>query len=275
MRANELYKIVLDDQTWNWTSGDTEVVYNGDTYTPMTIGRTEVEQGDEINRANITLSVPRDNPVGAIYLAHTPDHPVSVTIFRQETELSGSPDSATLTYWKGRIAGAKASGSQIEISCESVFTSLRRFGLRARYQRGCRHALYHRGCTLDRADFAVTARVSAISGVNITVPEAAGQADGWYLGGMLEFDGVLRFIVNHVGQVLTLQRVFEDLNDAFAESGYGMNYGNYYGGIPAIRIYPGCDRTRATCNSKFNNLPNHGGFDWIPNRNPFDGRSIV
>ncbi len=275
MKAVELYKIVLADQTWNWTSGDTDVVYNGDTYTPMVIGRSEVEQGAEINRANINLTVARDNPVGAIYLARTPDHHATVTLFRQESELEGSPDTETLVYWKGRISGAKAGGSQIEISCESVFTSLRRFGLRARYQRGCRHALYHRGCNLNREDFAVdVARVTAISGVNITVPEAALQADGWYIGGMIELDGVFRFVVNHVGTTLTLQRVWEDLAEAVANSGYGYNYGYFYGGL-SVRIYPGCDRSRATCESKFNNLDNYGGFDWIPMRNPFDGKSII
>ncbi|MDG4870579.1 phage BR0599 family protein, partial [Guyparkeria sp. 1SP6A2] len=42
-----------------------------------------------------------------------------------------------------------------------------------------------------------------------------------------------------------------------------------------IEVYPGCDRTAATCNAKFNNLLNYGGFDFIPPKGPFEGTSIV
>jgi len=42
-----------------------------------------------------------------------------------------------------------------------------------------------------------------------------------------------------------------------------------------VKIYPGCDRVRATCESKFDNLDNFGGFPWIPTKNPFGGSSIV
>jgi hypothetical protein len=37
----------------------------------------------------------------------------------------------------------------------------------------------------------------------------------------------------------------------------------------------GCDRTFATCQSKFGNSLNFGGFPWIPVKNPFAGDSIV
>jgi hypothetical protein len=42
-----------------------------------------------------------------------------------------------------------------------------------------------------------------------------------------------------------------------------------------VKIYPGCDRTKETCNDKFSNILNYGGFAWIPAKSPFDGSSIV
>lgn len=273
MKVVELYKIVLDDVSYLWTSGDEPISHLGETYLPAAIGRTEVEQGEEINRANITLTVPRDSEL-AFYLSNTPDHPASVTLFRLEFA-EDSPDLQALVYWKGRIASAKASGSEIQISCESVFTSLRRAGVRARYQRGCRHPLYGRGCKLNRADFAVAVEVTAVSGVDLTVPIAASQVDGWYTGGMIEFDGVFRLIINHVGQVLTLQRPFEALTEAIGEAGWNMAWNQYWNGQPGVNIYPGCAHDRPDCDGKFNNLLNYGGFDWIPTQNPFGGRSIA
>jgi hypothetical protein len=47
------------------------------------------------------------------------------------------------------------------------------------------------------------------------------------------------------------------------------------GGGRAFEAFAGCDRTFATCQSKFGNSLNFGGFPWIPAKNPFAGDSIV
>jgi hypothetical protein len=36
-----------------------------------------------------------------------------------------------------------------------------------------------------------------------------------------------------------------------------------------VTLYPGCDRSLAMCDERFNNAVNHGGFPWLPNSNPF------
>ena len=88
-------------------------------------------------------------------------------------------------------------------------------------------------------------------------------------------DGGLRFVLRHEGASLLLSRpVSLTVAQDIADSGYGMNYGNLYGGVP-VTLYPGCDHSRVTCISKFDNRPNYGGFDEIPTRNPMDGSSIV
>ena len=46
------------------------------------------------------------------------------------------------------------------------------------------------------------------------------------------------------------------------------------GSVP-FEAFAGCDRTFATCQSKFGNSLNFGGFPWIPVKNPFAGDSIV
>jgi uncharacterized phage protein (TIGR02218 family) len=264
----ELYRIVIDATTWTWTSGDTALDYGGETYTPIAIKRSNLEQGTEINRANIKLLLPRTNPVAARYLATVPDFPASVTIFRDE-------GSGVATYWKGRIAGASGSNSEVTLDCESAFTSLRRTGLRARYQIDCRHALYSRGCNLNLDDWGTVAVLEAMTGTVLTIPEAASEPDGWYLGGIVKADnGVMRWVTEHVGDQVTIFLPFDGVEGALANSGYGNNYGNYYGGY-GVTMYPGCDRTTETCDSKFSNLLNHGGFPWIPSRNPFDGSSLV
>ena len=43
----------------------------------------------------------------------------------------------------------------------------------------------------------------------------------------------------------------------------------------AFEAFAGCDRTLATCQAKFGNAINFGGFPWIPAKNPFTGDAIV
>lgn len=269
-RPKELYRFVEGSSVWTVTSADSSEVYNGETYVPVTIGRSEAESKNELSRANLQVTVDLDNAMGRRWMKNILDEVVSLTLFSKD----GADVSVT---WKGRLASVKPDVSSIELVFESIFTSLRRAGLRKRYQRSCPHVLYGRGCSLNKADWATAGKMLALSadGLTVTVPEAASFADGYFTSGMIEApDGTLRFITNHIGQFLTLIRPVSSLGEALINSGYGVSYGGFYGGV-SVNIYPGCDRTKETCNNKFNNLPNYGGFPFIPLKNPFGGSSIV
>ena len=147
--------------------------------------------------------------------------------------------------------------SKAVIDCESVFTSLKRLGLRRRYQRSCPHVLYGNQCKVVKSDYATTGTATAISGLDVTVAEAANQADGYYSGGILEWTTLAGFgrkvmIENHVGSTLTMLTPVPDLNAG-----------------TAVTIYPGCRRTTADCVNKFNNLENYGGMPYIPLKSVF------
>lgn len=266
----ELYRFVEGENVWTITSADEEQLYNSELYTPSTIGRNEVESKNELSRANIEVSLSIGDPMARRWMRQVIDDVVSLTIF-------GYEDADVTVIWKGRLVSVKPEVSEITLIFESIFTSLRRAGLRKKYQRSCPYVLYGRGCSLNKDDWAVPGQMTAIStnGLTITVPEAAGFADGYFTAGMVEApDGTLRFITNHSGSTLTLIRPVDSLGEAFASSGYGVNYGGYYGGV-AVNIYPGCNRSKETCKNKFDNLDNYGGFAFIPLKNPFGGSSIV
>lgn len=254
---------------WTFTSAPFPVEFAGEVFEPAAISHGEVESKEDIARANLEVNFDINNPAARRWMKDSVEAIVGLTVWQQDE------DGETYVVWKGRLAGTRPSGSQIRLSFDSIFTSLSRPGLGARYQRMCRHALYGRGCRLSKATYAATGRPTAVVGSVVTVPEAAGYPNGYFSMGMLETpDGALRFIVNHTGNKLTLMRPMESLGQLFANQGYGLNYGLIYGGLQ-LKMYPGCNRSRATCNAKFNNLENYGGFDWIPTKNPFGGGSIV
>jgi uncharacterized phage protein (TIGR02218 family) len=233
------------DGVYCWTTGDVAIDYDGDTYEPYPVTRGEILQTSEINRQDLRLSIPPDSPLAQTYHAEVPERVVSVTLYRKQ-------DDNVLAWWKGRIAAVMSTRWETVIECENVYTSLRRHGVRARYQRQCRHALYGTACGVSAASFGLGRTVSSVNGSTVTVSGLDAFPAGYFIGGSLQFGGTQRFIVGHAGNVLTLWRPMPDLT-----------------GGQVVTVYPGCDRSLTTCNSQFANAENHGGFPWLPNVNPF------
>jgi uncharacterized phage protein (TIGR02218 family) len=263
----ELYRFVENNGAFVYTvtSSDQLETYNAgfgsETYMPLAIGRDEVQAKGEMAKQNLTLSFPIDNTVARRWFAASVDFPLTVTIF------SKSVADGVEIEWKGRLSSVSPKKNQIDFIFESVFTSMRRIGLRQTYQITCPHALYSKGCNLNKEDWDVSWAVSLVVNNVVTMPGAAGYVDGYFTSGIFEdMNGTLRFITSHVGSQITLIRPINDLITRVATLGYS--------GL-VCRIFPGCDRSAQTCNSKFNNILNHGGFPFMPKKNPFGGTSIV
>lgn len=252
----ELYEFVQGTQKWHRATGEMDYLKGQDLYTASPLKRDRIKQSNDVFKDGIALTFPRDDEFASQYLGFAPDEPTTVTIFRGHL---GDPDEEFVSYWKGRVVGSKATENSIVIECESIFTSIQRPGLRARFELSCRHTLYGRGCNLLRDAFKVPGSVDSVSGVAVSVSEAAAQPDGFFTGGMIVIPGgAARFITAHTGASLTLIRPLEGL----------------FAGLD-IELYPGCDHLKSTCKNKFDNLDNFGGFPYIPTRNPMDGSSII
>ena len=61
-------------------------------------------------------------------------------------------------------------------------------------------------------------------------------------------------------------------DDGIRQSGHVAGDGLRVG--QDVVAYPGCARTIAICQSKFNNAPNFGGVPGLPGKSPFDGTPI-
>lgn len=273
-RPYYLYQFVEGDQVWRFTSRAsdwTSAASEGGAlrWEAAATSHGDVVQTSEIERGRLELTWPLSHPFARRFLAPLGNRPVTLTIFRGHEQVLGE----TVAHWKGRIVGAEVEGVRILLNCESVFSTLRRAGVRAKYQRLCRHALYGRGCGLDIAFHWQTGTVTSASGNALTIPEAAGQPAGWFRGGVLRFGAQLGFITGQVGPTLTLSRPMPELAAALAAPEIDPETGDPF---PLVAdIAPGCDLRAATCAAKFGNLPNFGGFPEIPGRNPFGGSSIV
>jgi hypothetical protein len=265
MKRRELYKFVEGSIVNTQTSGNVPVSYLSETYEPWSLKRAVVQVKNELTKASLEITLSLDNPIAQRHLSTTVDSVVSLTIFQQT-------DATTNVVWKGRMVKVKPEAKVVKLVFESIFTSLRRFGLRARYQKACRHTIYQglpgMGCGVNKALHAYEDDVVSLSGSTLTMTDLSLYPDGRFAGGMIETldDNVFRFVTAHVGNVLTLSRPYDHLAQLVAAADPAL---------VAINVYPACKNNMDDCLDVFDNLDNYGGFPWIPSRNPMGGQSIV
>lgn len=257
-----LYVFTQGASTWKYTDATADYVsgpFGGTVYVAIPIAHTEIHASQEVSRATLSVTVPADCEVAQLFYGWMPEATVSLTIYRGHWSLGETDKQA---QWKGRVTSARWQGDRVVLELESLFTSLQRNGCRARVQAMCRHALYETGCAVSRASHEVSASITAAAGLVLTVPEASGEADGWWTGGHLVLpDGSFRSISGHTGTAITLTRPSRYLADNAPPH--------------AITLYPGCDHSPQTCHDKFDNLRKYGGFPSLPGINPFNGISLV
>jgi len=247
----ELYKFVKGTSVYTQTSGNEEITYNGDIFVPRTLKRSEVSLTGEINKSPLTINMARDNEVSELFKLGYPSAPVTISVFRRHHQ-----ETDTILLWRGRVSSCSFQDNLANLTCESIFTSIKRLGLFRNYQKSCPHMLFDSSCKVTK--LSISGLVDSINGLIITSSTFATQPDGWWVGGIFEAKGDLRYIHKHNGNEITLNRVIPFLDP----------------GVP-MSILPGCDRSKDTCISKFNNLDNYGGFPLIPPNNPFGGGGIA
>lgn len=254
-----LFLFVYEGVEYRLTNQAVDVVAMGETWVSAPVRAGRVSVSDDMIKDELKIDFARDYEFAFNVLTQQQEQQATLTVFR-----GYRTDGNYVTWWKGRVSGKDANASQITLTCTPIFTSLQRPGLRARYQRNCRHALYGRGCNVDPDDFLFATEITDISGIALTVAGIDAQDDGYYAGGVIVdvATGVRRFIKAHLGQQITISLPF--IGWSTSESS----------GI-SVEVFPGCNRSVSDCFAKFDNLDNFGGFPYIPSINPFAGKSIV
>lgn len=247
-----------DDQIVRTTSGDRDVTVAGKLYRAFTTSRDSFDdEGNPDDSKQLSIKVPRDHPF--ILAFDQGEFPGMVAVRIKRLHLN-DPDLGTFNMWSGRLVGVSFEPPWMSLGCEKIATSLARTGCRIRYMRQCPHTLYMPRCWVNKDDFKSTAVVVNMSAnkAQVVVAGIPMPQPGYYVGGILELGGVSRFIIAQDSYALTLSRPLLTLTTN-----------------TQVNLYPGCDRLAATCNAKFHNLDNYGGFDYIPPKGPFQGTSIV
>lgn len=261
--AQPIYKFLFstDLQDYMYTTAPYFISDSNGTWEPAPIKASEIAQNNELAKNGIQVELPRTNAVADLFLGKTPERSISVTVYRgfEPTDLEDFK-----VYWKGRVISAEADVDSVKLSCQDIFTSLRRTGNRARYQKTCRHALYSSACGVNQSLYGQNVIIEAVNDFVIVLLQDSNTTlfnldsnDDYYVGGIIELsDGRQKTITEQSGEILTIIQPF---NNFELDSGETAN----------ATIYPGCKHNVSDCQNKFNNIFNFGGFPYIPFKNPF------
>lgn len=170
---------------------------------------------------------------------------------------SGGPITpvGVLPIFAGLMADVAPSRSGVSIVVNSHMELLGINMPRRLYQEGCIHTLFDADCTLTKASFAKTGSISAVTdGTHFTSTVTAPLGSGDFSLGTVVFTsgdnaGFTEMIAkwDETTGLFTLRAAMPfpfEVGDAFT-------------------MYPGCDKTQATC-LKFANIANFGGTPFVP-----------
>lgn len=250
----ELYEFRRGPDYYRYTSSDANITWNTKVYEAVAMSRDAIEATAEVARNPIKITCGQTLGILQLFLYGPPGDVVTLSVYRLHR---GDTEAATI--WMGRILNVTWSGSQAIIHCESVYSSIKRTGLRRMYQKQCPHVLYSAACGVSSSAVRLTANVLGVSGTTLTLDSMGGYSTDYFAGGYLEWEfspGKFerRAIQNSTTTTVTV-----------ATQVFNLSAG------ASVRIYPGCDHVLSTCNGKFSNAANFGGFPWIPTKNPFGG----
>jgi uncharacterized phage protein (TIGR02218 family) len=250
-------------QTYYYTSGDTDVVYNSYTYVREAISRTQPELSREAEAQSITVTLPRTSQLAAQWVAFVPPRTVFLKIYRFNTNDTPTPE--VVISWQGRVRAVSFNLDSVELNCQPIDTAFNRQGLTANFSSMCQLELYSDLCKVNPLDFRETVTIQTVNG-NIlgsqdfkVFPSNSQSVElGWWVAGFLERTSTqeLSYIIKHLnnGSEVEIVQPFRNL-------------------MPGEQLYAyaGCAHNLDSCKNKFDNLVNIRAFMFIPaeGKNPF------
>jgi uncharacterized phage protein (TIGR02218 family) len=161
---------------------------------------------------------------------------------------AGDLSLGTMHVFEGTVSEVRPSATRVEITVEGLMGLLDAIQVpRTTFQPGCNNALFDAQCGLAMVALTYGSTVTA-GATTTTIPSAA--AGEYYVGGVITFTatGVSRAVKAYSAGAFILDRPLPSAPAAGA----------------LFTVYPGCDKQRATCQTKFANLDRFRGFPFVP-----------
>lgn len=255
-----LYEFAWGNTYYRYTSADRTISWNGVDWLPLAISDNGFSQG--ANEQDFVVTLPRSTPIVDLFRSTPPSTKIILTCRRFHKD---DPDEEAIVYWTGTVGNVRSPDAVTsEVLGLAISRTIRRTGLRAAWEVNCIHALYGPGCKADKSLFKTDTTITALTGTTVTVASLGAFPGERFAGGFIEWAATAEGTLDRRG--------IETFNGGTTLGLLSTTDRLIVG--QAVTIYCGCDLTAATCRDFFNNLPNHGGFEFMPKKSPFDGNPV-
>lgn len=262
----DLFTIWLADGTiLTYTNGDLPVAWNGAVFLANSLqvsGLTYKSSTDlNVDKQQITINARSTDTInGTPFLQAFVQMILDGAFVQRErafftnwsTNAAGNlVPIGTVVMFKGRVAQIDQIGrTQAKVTVAADTCLLDIDMPRRRWSPQCTHVLYDSGCTLAKGTYSATG--SAASGSNANVIQWSGAASAYQQGTIVFTSG------NNNGA----KRTIKSATSGSLTLAYPLFYAPATG--DTFSVAQGCDHTKATCQSKFNNLSNFRGYPFVP-----------
>lgn len=260
----EIYYITLRDGTiLKYTSHDVNITWDGNTYTPLPIKRSNIKYHSNLEIDSVTLNI---GIVGVTVggASYTIPQIINRGFFRKATVeiyLVDWPTPTTSIFlFKGFTTGTFSYNQGIlTLECNGELDKLNALFPKILYTELCQHEHFRSGtfaCNLSNVSYKVSGVVSSTNGTYVIGSSSflfSAHAEGYWLQGEVVWTsgdntGISSSIKAHIDGFISVRAALPST----IQVGDGFD------------VYPGCDRTGTTCETKFNNYTNFFGFEDIP-----------
>ena len=244
--AINMYKVTVGLQSWHYTSGEFDVNTGLHDYLAVPLKRTDLTF--DLKQTEVTLTVPADLAPFDMFKYVAPLLPFTVEIMSYPSLVSSYIGNVVKVSFDAATNVAKVTLGSVKSLEDSVAPS-RTFSVT------CSYELFSEPCGLIANAFKTSVPIADIivSELTMTADAFGTHGDHYYHGGyIMTSTGESQYIVEQIGNTITLLGGIVTIND-----------------VTNVDIFPGCNKGHMTCNDKFANQPNFGGYPFIPYINIF------
>ncbi|MDB5358844.1 MAG: hypothetical protein JWO51_141 [Rhodospirillales bacterium] len=273
----DLFSFTLADGTvLSFTDKDISLTVGGTLYRADQVRfdgmRYKIAIGLDVDEQTINLSYAPTDTVKGLSWAHALRAGVFDGCYLRRsrafyTSFTAAP-VGVVPLFGGRISTIDQVGRMdAQIRVKSLPLLLDTLMPRNTYQTGCIHGLYDSGCGLVKANYAInwsvtgTSTTSTFHVASWTPPLPAALA-GNTEGLQIFVQGTVIFTSGQNAGVTRTIRAVANASPSAVGLVYPLDYPPLAG--DTFTIYPGCDKTKATCTNRFNNLANNRSFPYTP-----------
>jgi hypothetical protein len=242
----ELYRFWLHNTStgWEYTTNSSSINFQGRTYTPLAIKRTEVSTDFAKNTA--VLEMPYSVEPAILFQ-------VNLSYGSLWLEIIKYPEEDKI--FVGRVMGCvyKMKRALAILKLEAIQAIFSTMIPADTFSTACRFQLFDANCTVVSSSYVVSAPTDEIvvDERKITHTNFGTKPSGWFTNGKVVVGVEEGLITKHSGNDITLIYPLQTLTDSLT-----------------LNAYAGCDKTIDDCQNKFSNEANYGGFMFIPEINP-------